>query len=128
MGDGKTPGDGKTSPFGNGSGKVSNPQGSTMANTTAGANAGGAGNNFITHPSGSAPFNGTHQAIGKLAKPTNFVEPKVAAQKSGQSADINAASAIKDKGLLVPLADVTSARKELIGAGSIGDNRKPFRL
>ena len=119
MGDGKTPGDGKTSPFGNGSGKVSNPQGSTMANTTAGANAGGAGNNFITHPSGSAPSG---------AKPTNFVEPKVAAQKSGQSADINAASAIKDKGLLVPLADVTSARKELIGAGSIGDNRKPFRL
>lgn len=119
MGDGKTPGDGKSSPFGNGSGKVSNPKGSTMANTAAGANAGGNGNNFITNPSGGA-------ASG--AKPTDFTRPTVAAQKSGQAADINAQSAIKDKGQLIPLADVTSARKELVGAGSIGDNRKPFKL
>jgi hypothetical protein len=120
MAEAKTPGDGKTSPFGNGSGKGTNTGASTMANSTAGANPGKNGNNFLTNPSGNSPAG---------AKPTDFTRAKVATQKSGPNCDINAQSAIKDKGQLVPLADVTSGpRKEMVGAGSIGDSRKPFKL
>lgn len=120
MADGMNPGDAKTSPFGNGSGKVSNAGASTMANSTAGANPGKNGVNFLTSPSGGASSG---------AKPTDFTRATVPTQKSGQAADINAQSAIKDKGQLIPLADVTSGpRKEMVGAGSIGDSRKPFKL
>lgn len=120
MADGKIPGDGKTSPFGNGSGKGTNEGVSTMANTTAGAAPGKNGVNFLTNPSGGASSG---------AKPTDFTRATVAKQKSGAASDINAESAIKDKGQLIPLADVTSGpRKEMVGAGSIGDARKPFKL
>jgi hypothetical protein len=43
-------------------------------------------------------------------------------QKQGENIDLNKPSEIRDKGLLVPLLDRPDA-----GAGSVGNNRKPFK-
>lgn len=122
-GDGKTQGDASTSPFGNGSGQV--PGAGTMAGNDfvknpAGGTSGGAGANFVTTPQGAGPTGAT---------PTDFTKGGKSPQKSGEAPDLNSQSEIRDQGKLVPLADVPqgSPRKSLIGTGSMGDSRKPFK-
>ena len=84
-----------------------------VKNPAGGAPPGG-GSNFLTNPSGAGPTGG--------AKPLNVVEGGKEAQKSGPNVDLNGESEIRDKGGLVPLIDRPDA-----GAGSIGNNRKPFK-
>jgi hypothetical protein len=116
MADAKTSGDGKISPFGKNGGPmpcndfVKNPAGSAP---------GGRGTNFLTNPGGQGPTAPT---------PADMTQGGMEAQKPGE-APVNPESAIKDKGLLVPLADVPpgSPRAALIGVGSMGNTSKPFK-
>lgn len=87
----------------------------------AGSAPGSAGVNFLTNPSGSGPSAPT---------PPNFAAgPTLEPQKQGGAPDISPESEIKDKGGpgLRPAADAPPSRKDLVGVGSIGDARKPFK-
>jgi len=118
MGDGKTTGDGKTNPFGGpGDGKMA---GNDFTKNPAGATPGGPGADFVANPVGTGPTGAT---------PIDFTKGGKSAQKSGEPEDLNPESTIKQSGQRVPLADVPtgSPRAPLIGVGSIGDGRKPFK-
>lgn len=90
---GNTSGDGKTSPFGKNGGPM---PGNDFTKNPAGSQPGGKGANFVEQPAGAGPT---------AAAPPDFTKGGKDAQKSG-SAPVNPESAIKDKGQLVPLADV----------------------
>lgn len=116
-GDAKTSGDGKSSPFGSNGGIMA---GVDFTKNPTGSAPGGAGVNFLTNPSGSGPSAQT---------PPNFAAgPGSTPQKTGVAEDLNPESEIKDKGDgLRPAADAPPSRKNLVGVGSIGDARKPFK-
>lgn len=90
---------------------MKNPAGSAPA---------GRGINFLTDPNGSGPTAPT---------PTNFVASGNETQKNGVAVDRSTESEVKDHGGpgLRPAADVPASRKDLTGAGSIGNARKPFK-
>ncbi len=119
IGDGKTPGDGKTSPFGTNGGPM---PGVDFVKNPAGSQPGGRGTNFLTNPAGQGPT---------APAPPNFAAGAGEQQKSGEAPDLCPESEIKDKGGpgLRPAADVPpgSPRKDLIGVGSMGESRKPFK-
>lgn len=110
LGDGKTMGDGRTSPFGDGGGTMA---GNDFVKNPAGGNPGGRGNDFLTRPEGEGPTGAT---------PTDFAKGGKGPQKSGEAEDLNPESEIRDGGELVPLIDRPDA-----GTGSIGNAHKPFK-
>jgi hypothetical protein len=119
MGDAKTPGDGKTNPFGGpGAGTMA---GNDFNKNPGGSGAGGKGIDLLTKPNGSGPSG---------AKPRDFTKSDNTTQKSGEAADLNPGSEIRQDGSLVPLADVPSGspRAPMIGVGSIGNSKKPFKV
>lgn len=113
---GNISGDGKTSPFGKNGGPM---PGNDFTKNPAGSQPGGKGANLIEKPAGAGPT---------AAAPPDFTKGGKDAQKSG-SDPVNPESAIKDKGQMVPLADVPpgSPRAPFIGVGSMGNGRKPFK-
>lgn len=115
-GDGKTPGNGTTSPFATNGGPM---PGNDFIKNPAGSSPGGRGVDFVRNPGGVGPT---------AATPPDFTKGGKDPQRSG-SDPTNPASEVKDKGLLVPLADVApgSPRGNLVGVGSMGDTRKPFK-
>lgn len=118
MADGKNPGDGKTNPFnGPGAGPMA---GNDFIKNPAGSVAGGKGANFVEKPAGEGPTGTT---------PTDFTRGGKSDQKTGEPEDLNPESTIRDAGVRVPLADVPqgSPRGPMIGVGSMGDGRKPFK-
>lgn len=89
-----------------------------------------AGNDFVKNPAGSAPGGSGADFLVKPAGqgPTGAVPMNVAAnargaQASGEAADLNKPSEIRDGGSLVPTIDRPDA-----GTGSIGNAHKPFKL
>lgn len=95
------PGNGSTSPFGNGAGNVGE---SRMA-----------GNNFLTNPSGGG---GSGRGRDFLREPVPSQSPR----ESGADRSTDDAAS----GGLVP--KVQAAPGPDVGAGSIGNGAKPFRL
>lgn len=118
MSDGKTPGDGKTSPFGKNGGPM---PGNDFNKNPAGSAPGGRGVNFLEQPSGGG---------GGSAPKDPLVSAVKGDQKSGTD-EANPQSEIKSDGGpgLRPDATVPagSPRQQFIGTGSIGDSRKPFK-
>jgi hypothetical protein len=98
-------GDGSQNPFGDGKG------GTGMAQ--------GKGNNFVTNPQGAGP---------QASKPQPLVGVNGPDQKRGPNADINPQS-VPEGGTNV-LDKVTPKDRpgNPIGAGSLADGRKPFKL
>ena len=103
MAEGSTPGNGKTSPFGNGNG-----------NTSGGKVA---GNNFLINPGGSGMTGTGRRFDNQQAKPQKLYEA---------DSDINRQDAAP--GDLIPKADAPARPDSDVGVGSIGDGRKPFTL
>jgi hypothetical protein len=95
------PGNGKTSPFGNGSGQAG---GSKVA-----------GNNFLTNPRGSGATSGGRRFDNQVAAPQ---------AKRESVADRNSTDAAS--GGLLPL--VQAGPNHDVGVGSIGNGAKPFRV
>lgn len=117
-GDGKTPGDGKTSPFGTNGGPM---PGNNFLTNPAGSQPGTSGNNFLENPAGGGPT---------AATPPDFTKGGKDPQKQGTDPTNPQSDVTSDGGPgLRPAADVpaNSPRKGLIGVGSIGDSRKPFK-
>lgn len=120
LGDGKTEGDGKGSPFGNGSGGegaramgndfVTNPQGNAPRST---------GNDFVTNPAGTAPHSGPKLDV------TAAQGPKA---PTGAPKDLDQASVVPGSGpSRVPLADVSGERSKFIGTVAGDSQPKPFK-
>lgn len=98
-----TPGDGKSNPFGNGTGQT---QGGTVP-----------GNNFLTNPGGSGS-RGTGRA---------FHDQQGAAQSPREAvADRDESTAAP--GGLIPKVEATPTPGKDIGVGSIGNGNKPYRV
>jgi len=117
MNNGKTPGDGKTTPFGTNGGPMA---GNDFLKNPAGSQPGTRGNDFVTSPAGAGPSAPT---------PPDFTKGSASPQKTGPAPDLNPESEVKGKDGLLPDATVPqgSPRAPLIGVGSIGDTRKPFK-
>lgn len=120
-GDGKTSGNGKTSPFGNGDGKDrgTNMAGIDFVKNPAGNPSGRAGVDFIANPGGSGPSG---------QRPPDFAAQGDRTQKRGEDPDLDKSSIPAGNGGKVLQADPNTGGARDIGVGSIGDNRKPFKL
>ncbi len=117
---GSTPGDGQSSPFGDGRGGI----GGNMAggndftqNPTGGIGKSG-GNDFVVNPTGNGPKGNAQPAASQPAQP------------KGNLPDLNAQTQART---LSPVDDATPStssgpRANLLGAGTIGDGRKPYTL
>ena len=101
MNTGSTPGDGKTSPFGDGRG------GSAGGNVS--------GNDFGTNPRGNPS--------GPKSIPDVMA---VQRQQPKAKPDVNTQDAAS--GGLLPLDGMTPPASRTTGVGSIGNNQKPFKL
>lgn len=116
--DAKTPGDGKTSPFGKNEGPM---PGIDFIKNPAGSKPGGAGADFLTKPAGQGPT---------AAAPPDFTKGGKDAQKSGSDPTNPQSDIAANSGPgLRPDAAVPpgSPRASFIGVGSIGNTSKPFK-
>lgn len=120
LGDGKTEGDGKGSPFGDGRGGegaramgndfVTNPEGNAPRTT---------GNDFVTRPEGTAGRGGPKLDV------TAQQGPKA---PTGDPKDLDQSSIVPGSGpSRVPLADVGGERAKFIGTTAGNAQPKPFK-
>ena len=126
-GNGKTSGDGKTSPFGSPGGGASSGGNDFVANPSPAT--GGGGNNFVEKPEGGGESGGANNFVEKPGG-----DDMVPAQKTGTYRNPTSVPAGGPtpfvKGGATPPADRT-APKSGFGVGSApegGPNRKPFKV
>lgn len=110
MQDGSKPGDGKTAPFGDGKGATGGMAGGNdfVKNPLGGGNLGG-GNDFVENPLGNGP------------RPAGATPARTFAQKRATS-ETNPQDAARTLSAL----DDATPRSDTVG--SVGNDRKPFRL
>lgn len=97
-----------------------NSGGNDFGKMPGGSAPGGSGADLLNNPKGQGPSG---------AAPRDFTQSGKGPQKQGEPEDMNPESITKEGNLRVPLAEVpsNSPRKPLIGVGSSGDGRKPFK-
>jgi len=103
-GDGKTPGDGKTNPFGDGAGKT---QGSRAMP-----------NDFSKNPAGNA---------GRSKAPPSFITPDPRKTRQAPAKDETIAAQDAAQGPRTA-AETPHANRPEAGVGSVGNSAKPFRV